>query len=79
MDVDVSCSWLILLLPGGNPKGPGTEQGEVRRQNILVLRKTSFIDSSASRTTCFLVALVFHRLCKAFVSPFAFAGEVLFC
>lgn len=73
MDVDVSCSWLILLLPGGNPKRPGREQGKVRRQNIFLFRKTSFINSSVSRTTCFIVALVFHRLCKAFVSPLAFA------
>ena len=79
MDVDVSYSRLILLLPGGSPKEPQTEQGEVRRQNTHILRKTSFINSSVSRATCFTVDLFFHKLCKAFISPLAFAEEVLFC
>lgn len=60
--VDAGCSWLALLLPGGTPKGPGAEQGEARRPNLITLRKTISISSSVSRTTCFMVDLVFHRL-----------------
>lgn len=75
--MDVAVSWLILLLPGGCPKEPGTRQGEFGRQNTHILRKTSLITSSG--TTCFIVDLFLHKLCKAFISPFAFGEEVLFC
>lgn len=71
------CQLLILLLPGGCPKEPGTRQGEFGRQNTRILRKTSLITSSG--TTCFIVDLFLRKLCKAFISPFAFGEEVLFC